>query len=77
MHPLKAWLKDNSETARALATRMKRQGCKTISASYLSQIITGYRRPGPDIALAIVNATRGGVSLEELYLAAPVPQSAA
>lgn len=46
----------------------KMVGC---SQPVLSQYTTGKRRPSPDIAVRIVKATGGKVTLEDLYCPPP------
>lgn len=64
-HPLKTYLEKHSITESAFAESVTRLGVDT-TASYISQIIIGYRKPGGALAVAIADATNKHVSVDDL-----------
>lgn len=64
-HPLRTYLHNHKITEQAFADSVTRLGVDT-TASYISQIIIGYRKPGGALALAIADATNKHVSVEDL-----------
>lgn len=60
MHPLKAFFVASNTTAASLAPRVP------TATAYLSQIMTGHRRPSPQMAEAIAAATGGVVKAADL-----------
>ena len=69
-HPLKEWLRARGETAEHFAARIDS------TASYVSQIMTGYRRPSVELAKAIEAVTDGEVRAADLLLWERRPDSA-
>jgi DNA-binding transcriptional regulator YdaS (Cro superfamily) len=64
-HPLKVYLSKHEITEHAFAETVKTHGV-TVSASYISQIIIGYRRPKGALAVAIADATNKSVTTDDL-----------
>lgn len=64
-HPLKTYLDKHEITESAFAESVTRQGAET-TASYISQIIIGYRKPGGALAIAIADATNRHVTTDDL-----------
>jgi transcriptional regulator with XRE-family HTH domain len=64
-HPLRTYLVKHALTEAAFAEKVGAQGSET-TASYISQIIIGYRKPGGALAVAISDATNGHVSVDDL-----------
>jgi len=60
MHPIQKYCKNNGKTLKEFSRLIK------ISAPYVTQIISGLRRPSPDLALKIEKATGGMVKKEDL-----------
>lgn len=69
-HPLKNYLKKHAITEAEFADKVKLVGIE-VEASYISQIIIGYRRPGGALAVAIADATNKHVSVDDLLRFAP------
>ncbi len=64
-HPLKTYLDKHKITETAFAESVTRLSVET-TASYVSQIIIGYRKPGGALAIAIADATNKHVSVDDL-----------
>ncbi len=62
MHPLKKWMKEQHVTAEQFAERI------ASTASYVSQIVTGTRRPSVDLARLIESSTNGDVKAADALL---------
>lgn len=74
-HPLKTYLDKHEITEAAFADRVGRLLCGPApKASYISQIIIGYRRPGGALAIAIADATERHVTVDDLLRFAPAPK---
>ena len=69
-HPLKTYLQKHSITEAEFATKVTLASIE-VEASYISQIIIGYRKPGGALAVAIADATNKHVSVDDLLRFAP------
>lgn len=65
-HPLKTYLQEVGLTAEQFAAKVRACGSPTLTASYLSQIIIGYRHPSRALAISISHASEGAVSVGDL-----------
>jgi hypothetical protein len=64
-HPLKTFMRAHGITATQFAAHVSTHGEET-TASYISQIVIGYRKPGGSLAVAIADATGGHVTVDDL-----------
>lgn len=64
-HPLKTYLSKHQITEHAFAETVAASGVD-VTASYISQIVIGYRKPGSALAVAIADATNKAVTVDDL-----------
>jgi DNA-binding transcriptional regulator YdaS (Cro superfamily) len=64
MHPINNFCKQHGICLKQFAGQIK------VSAPFVTQITKGKRRPSPDVALRIEQATDGAVTLRELLFPA-------
>lgn len=64
-HPLRAYLDKHEITESEFADKVTQLGV-TMTTSYVSQIVIGYRKPGSALAVAIADATNKAVTVDDL-----------
>lgn len=81
-HPYKTFLKSRGLTFEQGVAELNRLGARTrqgtpLTKEYLSQLMTGYRKPSYGIAVAMERHAAGSVSVSEIMEFQPAAESTA